>query len=159
MNKYSVYHWRVQSHWLSGATSFDDVYISLPTMKLAEDFISAHVKLHYPISDVRLGTITSLMNVIPQGETLPAAYRLNNENVWNYENVLDMYPAIRNYWVSKGFTDIHIMPCRPVDEDCLYLDGKWYSYCRYPHEWMQREDLCDELKPRPAKQRRRNCTI
>jgi hypothetical protein len=94
-NKYPVYHWRVQSCWLSGTSSSDDVYISLPTTELAEDFINAHVRLHYPISDVRLGTITFLMNVIPQEETLPAAYRLNDDSVWDYDNVLNMYPAIR----------------------------------------------------------------
>lgn len=158
-NKYPVFHWRVQSCWLSGGSSLEDVYIALPTPELAKDFIHAHVRLHYPLSDVRVATCVSLMNIIPQEETLPAAYRLQDEEVWEHSNVLDMYPAICNYWRSKGFTDIRIMPCAPVDEDCLYLDGKWHSYCRHAHEWMQPEDLCAELKPRPAKQRRRNCTV
>lgn len=158
-NKYPVYHWRVKSHWLSGTTSFDDVYIALPDLELARDFIQAHVRLHYATSDIRVATSVSLMNIIPQVETLPAAYRLESEAVWGEQDVLDMYPTIRNYWVSKGFTDIRIMPCRPVDEDCLYLDGKWHSYCRHAHEWMQPEDLCAELKPRPAKQRRRKYTV
>ena len=159
MGKYPVYHWKVKSHWLSGTASFDDVYIALPHLELARDFIHAHVNLHYPINDVRVAYSVTLANVIPQGETLPAAYRLDDEDVWEWDDVLDMYPAIRCYWGNKGFTDIRVNPCGPVDEDCLYLDGKWHSYCRFAHEWMQPEDLCAELKPRPAKQRRRNCTV
>lgn len=128
-NKYPVYHWEVKSHWLSGTASFDDVYIALPTLELARDFIQAHVNLHYPVTDIRVAVSVALANIIPQEETLPAAYRLQDETVWDRENVLDMYPAIRNYWVSKGFTDIRIVPCGPVYEDCLYLDGKCRSSC------------------------------
>lgn len=68
-NKYPVYHWRVKSHWLSGTTSFDDVYIALPDLELARDFIQAHVWLHYATSDIRVATSVSLMNIIPQVET------------------------------------------------------------------------------------------
>lgn len=158
-NKYPVYVWTIKSVWLSGAETYDKVYVALPNLELAKRFIFEHVKRFFPISDVRLRTTINLLWVISQEEVLPAAYRLEDEEVWERADVLEMYPTIRDYWVSKGFTDIRIMPCAPVDEDCLYLDGKWHSYCRHPFEWMQPEDLCAELKPRSAKKRRRNCTI
>lgn len=88
----------------------------------------------------------------------PYAYHVQNENAWDLSDVKDYYPEIVEYWNSKGISNICIAPCGPVDEDCLYLNDKWYSYCRHPYEWMQPEDLCDELKPPKGKQRR-NCTI
>ena len=101
----------------------------------------------------------NLLRVIHPGEVLPAAYRLMDDEVWEASNVVAEYPDIYEYWVMKGFTDIRIAPCQPVDEDCLYLNGKWYSYCRFPHECMQPEDLCDELKPPVGKRNRTNCTV
>lgn len=156
---YKVYHWRVFSHWLSGGVSTNDVYISLPNIEYARDYIYSHAKRFYPISDVRVSHFVSLINILPQEETFPAAYRLNDEEVWGHTNVISMYPEIFYYWSDKGFSDIRVVPCGPVDEDCLYLNGKWYSYCRFPHEWMKREDLCEELLPQPSKGKRRNFTM
>lgn len=159
MNNYPVFVWTVTSAWRSGAITFDKVYVSLPDLFLAKNYIFNHMQRFFPRSDVRLRTSVNLLRVIKNEETLPAAYRLQMDEVWGSPNVVDMYPEILAYWTSKGFKDIRVTPCGPVDEDCLYLDGKWYSYCRYPYEWMQREDLCDELKPPVAKKHRRNCTI
>lgn len=93
-----------------------------------------------------------------ENETLPAAYRFNDESIWDRDNVAELYPEIVKYWSERGITNIRIMPCGPVDEDCLYLNGKWYSYCRHPYEWMQRQDLTEEIKSPKAKQRR-NCYL
>lgn len=73
-----------------------------------------------------------------ENETLPAAYRFSDKSIWDRNNVADLYPEIVQYWSERGITNICIMPCSPVDEDCLYLNDKWYSYCRYPYEWMER---------------------
>lgn len=159
MPKYDLYKWEVKSHWKSGAVSFDTVYIALPDIEHARSFIQAHVNRFYPINDVRLATCVTFQMVIKNKETLPAAYRADDESVWNEYSVNSYYPEIMAYWWDKGFRDIRISPCGPVDEDCLYLNGKWKSYCRHPYEWMQPEDLFDELKPPVAKQRRRNCTV
>lgn len=88
-------------------------------------------------------------------ETLPAAYRLEDESVWKREDVSEMYPEIVEYYKTKGITEIRIMPCGPVDEDVLYIEGKFKSYCRQRFEWMDRADLGPEdLRPK-AKQRRK----
>lgn len=155
IKSYKVYHWRVFSHWRSGAVSSNNVYIALPGIEYARDYICAHVKRFYPISDVMVEHSVSLINIISQEETLPAAYRLNDEGIWGHTNVINMYPEIFYYWSDKGCSDIRVMPCGPVDEDCLYLNGKWHSYCRFPHEWMQRGDLCEELLPPLPKAKRR----
>lgn len=73
-----------------------------------------------------------------ENETLPAAYRFNDKSIWDRDNVAELYPEIVKYWSERGITNIRIMPCGPVDEDCLYLNDKWYSYCRHPYEWMER---------------------
>lgn len=162
MRKYNVYNWVVISNWLSGTISVDHVYVSLPTYDLAEEFIKNHIKLHYPITDVRLSVSVELIRIVLPNETLPAAYRFNDESIWDRDNVAELYPEIIQYWSEKGISNIRVMPCGPVDEDCLYLNGKWYSYCRHSYEWMKSEDLCAELKPQPAKQRgksRRKITI
>lgn len=159
MPKYPVYVWTVKSIWLSGAETYDRVYIALPNLELSKRFIFEHVKRFFPISDVRRRITMNLLRVINPEEVLPVAYRLRGDEVWESPNVVSEYPDIQEYWTMKGFTDIRIVPCQPVDEDCLYLNGKWYSYCRFPHEWMQPEDLCDELKPPVGIRNRRNCTV
>jgi hypothetical protein len=87
-------------------------------------------------------------------ETLPAAYRLDDESVWDRDDVSEMYPELVDYWKSKGATDIVVMPCGPVDEDVLYIHGKFQGYCRMPFEWKLREDLTQDERPPKAKQRR-----
>lgn len=89
-----------------------------------------------------------------KGQTLPAAYRLEDESVWQRKDVSDMYPEIVQYYMEKGISDIRIMPCSPVDEDVLYINGKFKSYCRMPFEWKCREDLPPEDMSPKAKQRR-----
>lgn len=73
-------------------------------------------------------------------ETLPAAYRLNDEKIWEWVDASCFYPEIVEYWTAMGKV-VRISPCGPVDEDCLYLDDKWHSYCRWPFEWMLEKDL------------------
>lgn len=87
-------------------------------------------------------------------ETLPAAERLDCEDLWDFQDVNFAYPDILLYWGRRGVTDIKIMPCRPVNEDCLYLNGKWYSYCRHEFEWKKPEDLSEEEAPPKAKARK-----
>lgn len=159
MNKYPVFKWHVRSYWASGGTSVESVYVPLPNFELAKQYIQNYVKNFLPVSDVRLHVGVEFVWVISPDEVLPVAYRANDETLWDEKDVLPMYPVIESYWRSLGFTDLKIVPCGPVDEDCLYICGKWYSYCRFPHEWMQREDIVDWLAPPKAKQRRRNCTI
>ncbi|MCJ8478824.1 hypothetical protein MOO17_12405 [Escherichia coli] len=86
-------------------------------------------------------------------ETLPAAYRLNDERVWEWTDVSCFYPEIVQYWRAKGCVVV-INPCGPVDEDCLYLDGKWHSYCRWPFEWMLNEDLPEGWEYPKVKERK-----
>lgn len=159
MNKYPVFIWTVKSIWLSGAETYDKVCIALPDLQLAKNFIFNHLQRFFPITDVRLRTTVNLLHVINNEETLPAAHRFHDERLWQKDDVSDLYPEILAYWMLNGFTNIKIVPCAPVDEDCLYLNDKWYSYCRHPYEWMQREDLCDTLKPPVGKRNRRNCTV
>lgn len=157
--KYDVYIWSVKSIWLSGAETYDKVYVSLPNLELAKLFIFNHIQRFFPITDVRLRTTVNLLQVIKNEETFPAAQRFHDDKLWERDDVSDLYPEIIEYWRLQGFRNIKITPCGPVDEDCLYIEDKWYSYCRHPYEWMKREDLCDELKPPVAKRQRRNCTI
>lgn len=157
MRKYNIYKWYIRSQWLSGTYSVDTVYIDLPDMEHAKQFIRTYVERNFPITDVRLSVATELVRVISPNETLPYAYYVNNEDAWTLYDVKDYYPEIVEYWNSKGILDIRIEPCGPVDEDCLYLNGEWFSYCRHPHEWMQSEDLCEHIKP--TIRQRRNCTI
>lgn len=86
-------------------------------------------------------------------QTLPVAYRLNDESVWERDNVSEHYPEIVEYYNAKGITDIRIMPCGPVDEDVLYINGKFKGYCRKPFEWKMQEDLPSEEHLPKAKQR------
>lgn len=90
---------------------------------------------------------------LTDNETLPAAYRLGDESVWARDNVCEMYPEIIEYFEAKGITDIRIMPCGPVDEDVLYVNGKFKGYCRQKFEWMDRSDLGPEDFRPKAKQR------
>lgn len=86
-------------------------------------------------------------------ETLPAAYRLNDESVWKRDDVSEMYPELVEYWKSKGATTIVVTPCGPVDEDVLYIDGQFKGYCRVRFEWKLREDLTQEECPPKAGKR------
>ncbi len=89
-----------------------------------------------------------------KNQTRPAAYRLNDEEVWKRDDVSELYPEILEYYRAKGITDIRIMPCGPVDEDVLYVNGQFRGYCRMPFEWKMREDLTQEDYPPKAKRRK-----
>lgn len=71
----------------------------------------------------------------------------------NGSDVTKMYPEIVKYWLEKGMPRQHIeiRSCPSVDEDCLYLYGRWKGYCRLPMEWKSRKDLKSEETPPKAK--------
>lgn len=98
---------------------------------------------------------------IKMKETLPAAYRLNDESVWKRDDVSEMYPEIIEYYKSKGITDVRIKPCGPVDEDVLYVEGKFKGYCRQRFEWTdpaEWSELAPEDQPRKGKIRKNRKT-
>lgn len=66
----------------------------------------------------------------------------------NGTDVKKKYPEIVSYWIEKGMPKQHIEihSCPSVDEDCLYLYGKWKGYCRHPMEWKMWKDLKEEEK-------------
>lgn len=76
-------------------------------------------------------------------------------------NVTKLYPEIRAYWISKGMPKQHIeiFSSPNIDEDCLYLYGKWYGYCRKPMEWKIWKDLDENEKPPKAKMRPKLSTL
>lgn len=85
MTKYPVYVWTVKSIWLSGAETYDRVYIALPNLELAKRFIFEHVKRFFPISDVRRRVTMNLLEVIPPVKPIwlvQLQYR-GFENVWS----------------------------------------------------------------------------
>lgn len=71
----------------------------------------------------------------------------------NKTNVSETYPEIVRYWKEKGMPEQHIeiLSCPSVEEDCLYLYGRFHSYCRTPAEWKMWKDLTEEEKPPKAK--------
>lgn len=85
--------------------------------------------------------ICSKTGIIDFGEAKPPyAYHVQDESAWDLDDVRHYYPEIVGYWNSKDVFDTRINPCGPVDEDCLYLNDEWYSYCRYPYEWKHKDD-------------------
>lgn len=68
-------------------------------------------------------------------------------------DVTKLYPEIVKYWLEKGMPRQHIeiRSCPSVDEDCLYLYGKWKGYCRLPMEWKMWKDLKEKEMPPKAK--------
>lgn len=70
-------------------------------------------------------------------------------------NVSDNYPEIMSYWMEKGMPKQHIeiLSCPAVNEDCLYLYGRFHSYCRMPFEWKMQKDLTSKEKPPHVKLR------
>jgi hypothetical protein len=71
----------------------------------------------------------------------------------NGSDVTILYPEIVKYWIGKGMPKKHIEvhSCPSVDEDCLYLYGRWFGYCRKPMEWKLWKDLTNEEKPPKSK--------
>lgn len=61
-------------------------------------------------------------------------------------DVSDNYPEIITYWLEKGMPRQHIeiLSCPAVNEDCLYLYGRFQSYCRKPMEWKLWKDLKED---------------
>lgn len=68
-------------------------------------------------------------------------------------DVSSNYPEIVAYWLDKGMPKQHIeiLSCPDANEDCLYLYGKFHSYCRTPFEWKIFKDLTPKEKPPKAK--------
>ena len=58
-------------------------------------------------------------------------------------DVKHLYPEIVEYWVSKGMPEQHIeITSSPyIEEDVLYLYGRFFGYCRNENEWKQLKDL------------------
>lgn len=119
----------------------------------------ADIRSRYPGQEFTCPYIKKLAELVgeipkvpPMEETLPVAERMEDEKFWMWEDVTSFYPEIVEYWESKGAV-VRITPCGPVNEDCLYLNGKWFSYCRWPFEWKLAVDLPEgweypEVKPR-----------
>ena len=68
-------------------------------------------------------------------------------------NVKELYPEIVSYWIEKGMPEKHIdIVSNPsVEEDCLYLYGRFQGYCRLPMEWKMWKDLEVGEKPPAVK--------
>lgn len=68
-------------------------------------------------------------------------------------DVTKLYPEIVKYWLEKGMPRQHIevRSSPSIDEDCLYLYGKWKGYCRVPMEWKLWKDLKENERPPKAK--------
>ena len=62
---------------------------------------------------------------------------------------------VSSHVVIKGPTKIgrnnKIYQFASIGEDCLYLYGRWFGYCRKPMEWKLWKDLTNEEKPPKAK--------
>lgn len=58
-------------------------------------------------------------------------------------DVKHLYPEIVEYWISKGMPEQHIeITSSPyIEEDVLYLYGRFFGYCRNENEWKQLRDL------------------
>lgn len=58
-------------------------------------------------------------------------------------DVKHLYPEIVEYWISKGMPEQHIeITSSPyIEEDVLYLYGRFFGYCRNENEWKQLQDL------------------
>ena len=54
---------------------------------------------------------------------------LNDEKVWEMEDVLCYYPDVRHFLrVNNIQNEVKVVPIGSVDEDCLYVDGVWKGY-------------------------------